>query len=208
MAQLQGKTNLHFFQFWGHNFHLSCLKLVGVRSILIYLGVHCCTKVCNLLLDISSIKKRDNWIPWTEGCLLAWKGIYKNYVPFTDQLQTIYFTYNGLYTKPIGFKYKLSNVWRIMLWNPMKALLKQGCLNQWSFTTRDGRQLVIGWKDVCGIWLLSRFYRELISGCITDCKGSDTTCQLRMCNKMKWTYSWKLSIEELQMILCEEMTQL
>ena len=49
------------------------------------------------------------------------KGIYKNCEPFTDQLQPIYFACNGLQTKPIGFKYKLSKVWRIMLCNTMKA---------------------------------------------------------------------------------------
>ena len=61
-----------------------------------------------------------------------------------------------------------------------EALLNQGCLNQCAFTTSGGRQHVIGWKDFCGIWPLSHFYRELISGCITDCKGSDITWELRM----------------------------
>ena len=73
-------------------------------------------------------------------------------------------------------------MWRIMLCNPMKALLNQGCLNQWSFTARASRWPVIGWKHLCGLWPLSHFYRELISGCrsITDCKSSDTTWELRM----------------------------
>ena len=30
------------------------------QSILIYQGVHCCTKVCNLQLDASPSKSRDN----------------------------------------------------------------------------------------------------------------------------------------------------
>ena len=64
---------------------------------------------------------------------------------------------------------------RIMLCNPMKALLTQGCLNQCSFMTRDGGQPMIGWKDFCGIWLCSHFYREMISVGTTECKGSDTT---------------------------------
>ena len=89
--------------------------------ILIYQGVHCCTKVCNLHLDDSPSKSRDNRMHWTQWNLLEWKGIYKNCEPFTDQLQPIYFSYNGLQTKPIGFKYKLSKVWRIMLCNTMKA---------------------------------------------------------------------------------------
>ena len=49
---------------------------------------------------------------WTQRYLLEWKAkpIYKKYEPFTDQLQPIYFACNGLYTKPIGFKEKLSKV--------------------------------------------------------------------------------------------------
>ena len=69
-------------------------------------------------LDVSPSKSRDNW---TRCNLLEWKGIYKNCEPFTDQLQPICFTCNGLQTKPIGFKYRLSKVWRIMLCNTMKA---------------------------------------------------------------------------------------
>ena len=72
-------------------------------------------------------------------------------------------------------RYKLSKVWRIMLCNPMKALLNQG-----SFMSRVGRLPVIGWKRICGLWPLSHFYRELFSGCITGCKGSDATWELRM----------------------------
>ena len=64
--------------------------------ILIYQGVHCCTKVCNLHLDDSPSKSRDNRMHWTRSNLLKWKGIYKNYEPFTDQLQPIYFTCNDL----------------------------------------------------------------------------------------------------------------
>ena len=56
----------------------------------------CCTKVCNLHLDDSFSKSRDNRMHWTRCNLLKWKGIYKNYEPFTDQLQPIYFTCNGL----------------------------------------------------------------------------------------------------------------
>ena len=70
---------------------------------------------------------------WALLALTIANRVSKNYVPFTGQLQPIYFTCNGLKTKPIGFKYKLSKVWRIMLCNPMKALLNQGCLNQCSF---------------------------------------------------------------------------
>ena len=43
-----------------------------------------------------------------------------------------------------------------------------------------GRRPVIGWKHLGGPWPLSHFYRELSSGFITDCKGSDTTWELRM----------------------------
>ena len=64
--------------------------------ILIYQGVHCCTKVCNLHLDDSPSKSRDNQMHWTRSNSLKWKGIYKNYEPFTDQLQPIYFTCNDL----------------------------------------------------------------------------------------------------------------
>ena len=107
--------------------------------ILIYQGVHCCTKVCNLHLDDSPSKSRDNRKHWTRCNLLEWKGIYNNCEPFTDQLQPIYFTCNGLQTKPIGFKYKLSKVWRIVLCNPMKVFF----LFQ---LARAGRRPVIGWK--------------------------------------------------------------
>ena len=41
-------------------------------------------------------KSRDNRRHWTRCNLLEWKGIYTNYEPFTDQLQPIYFTCNGL----------------------------------------------------------------------------------------------------------------
>ena len=65
-------------------------------SILIYQGVYCCTKVCNLHLDDSFSKSRDNRMHWTRCNLLKWKGIYNNYESFTDQLQPIYFTCNDL----------------------------------------------------------------------------------------------------------------
>ena len=71
------------WEFWG-------------QCILIYQGVYCCTKVCNLHLDDSLSKSRDNRMHWTRCNLLKWKGIYKNYEPFTDQLQPIYFTCNDL----------------------------------------------------------------------------------------------------------------
>ena len=48
------------------------------------------------------------------------------------------------------------------------------------FPARVGRRPVIGWKYLGGPWPLSHFYREPSSGCITDCKGSDTTWELRM----------------------------
>ena len=133
---------------------------VITTCIWIYQGFHCCTKVCNLHLDVSSSKSRDNWMHWRRCNLLKWKGIYKNYEPFTDQFKPIYFTCNGL-NKPIGFNYKLSKVWRIMLCNPMKAY---GCLGKYSH--RAGQWPVIGWKHLGGPWPLSHFYRELSSGCI------------------------------------------
>ena len=71
-------------------------SIVTTFSILIYQGVHCCTKVCNLHLDDSPSKSRDNRMHWTRSNLLKWKGIYKNYEPFTDQLQPVYFTCNDL----------------------------------------------------------------------------------------------------------------
>ena len=74
----------------------SRLKQLQHYHILIYQGVHCCTKVCNLHLDDSPSKSRDNRMHWTRSNLLKWKGIYKNYEPFTDQLQPIYFTCNDL----------------------------------------------------------------------------------------------------------------
>ena len=91
--------------------------------------------------------------------LLEWKGrpIYKNYEPFADQLQPIYFTCNSLYTKTIGFKDKLSKVWRIVKCNPMTALLNQGCLNQWSVT---GLWLVKS-TFVGYVTVLQIVYREL-----------------------------------------------
>ena len=69
---------------------------VVLKSILIYQGVHCCTKVCNLHLDDSLSKSRDNRMHWTRCNLLKWKGSSKNYELFTDQLQPIYFTCNDL----------------------------------------------------------------------------------------------------------------
>ena len=79
-------------------------------------------------------------------------------------------------------------MWRIMLCNPMKALLNQGCLNQWSFPARVGLRPVIGWKYLCGLWPLSHSYRELISECIMDYKGSDTTWELRMDRPKRWWF--------------------
>ena len=64
-------------------------------NILIYQGIHCYTKVCNLHLDVSSSKSMTIKA-LNRYNLLKWKGIYKNYEPFTDQLQPIYFTWNGL----------------------------------------------------------------------------------------------------------------
>ena len=64
-----------------------------------------------------------------------------------------------------------------MLCNPMKALLNQGCLNQrylheqWWSTACDWLKGLL-W-DMAIVTLLQR---ELISGCITDCKGG--------CNKL------------------------
>ena len=76
----------------------NCMQTYAVicAHILIYQGVYCCTKVCNLHLDDSPSKSRDNRMHWTRSNLLKWKGIYKNYEPFTDQLQPIYFTCNDL----------------------------------------------------------------------------------------------------------------
>ena len=86
-----------FLNVWTHSFaanrHKECwlgcspyqdnsLHAIIMAFILIYQGVHCCTKVCNLHLEISPIKV---W-PLTGCDSLEWKGIYKNYVPFTDQL--------------------------------------------------------------------------------------------------------------------------
>ena len=86
---------------WYRYVPLSVLRVVSGYStlcpegILIYQGVHCCTKVYNLHLD-DSPSKSDNRMHWTRSNLLKWKGIYKNYEPFTDQLQPIYFTCNDL----------------------------------------------------------------------------------------------------------------
>ena len=51
--------------------------IIQMKPILIYQGVYCCTKVCNLHLDDSFSKSRDNWMYWTRCNLLKWKGIYK-----------------------------------------------------------------------------------------------------------------------------------
>ena len=51
------------------------------------------------------------------------------------------------------------------------------CLNQWSFTTRCGRQPVIGLKDFCGIWPLSHSYRELISGVLRTAREHNLRAQ-------------------------------
>ena len=78
------------------NLEFLSLIVICPWPILIYQGVHCCTKVCNLHLDDSSSKSRDNRMHWTRCNLLKWKGIYNNYESFTDQLQPIYFTCNDL----------------------------------------------------------------------------------------------------------------
>ena len=79
------------------HFRLLCLPdhVIPLSSWSIKVSI-CCTKVCNLHLDDSFSKSRDNRMHWTRCNLLKWKGIYKNYEPFTDQLQPIYFTCNDL----------------------------------------------------------------------------------------------------------------
>ena len=81
---------------WSTDHEMSRFAFLGCGGILIYQGVYCCTKVCNLHLDDSLSKSPDNRMHWTRCNLLKWKGIYKNYEPFTDQLQPIYFTCNDL----------------------------------------------------------------------------------------------------------------
>ena len=58
-----------------------CIHFCTV-CILIYQGVHCCIKVCNIHPDISPPKSRDNRMHWTRCNLLEGKGIYENYEPF------------------------------------------------------------------------------------------------------------------------------
>ena len=92
---------------------------------------------------------------WALLALTIANRVSKNYVPFTGQLQPIYFTCNGLKTKPIGFKYKLSKVWRVMLCNPMKPFLNQGCLNQCSFRA----------SLVDSLWLTEHCYNQPRGDC-------------------------------------------
>ena len=73
-------------------------------------------------------------------------------------------------------------MWRITLCKPMKPLLGSGVLKS-MFLYNHGWSTACDWQkgllwDMAIIW--SHFYRELISGCITDYKGSDTTWELRM----------------------------
>ena len=149
--------------------------------ILIYQVVYCCTKVCNLHLISAPLKGATiEYFEQDVTCLNEKVFIENMYHLLTNCSQSLLPAMVCTLTKPIGFKYKLSNVWRIVLCSPMKALLNQECLNQCAITTRGGRQPVIDWNDFSGIWLWLHFYRELIPGGITHCKSSDTTWELRM----------------------------
>ena len=128
--------SVYFFHYHVIFVHLVVHHLDLSRSPLLH-------KVCNLHLDDSPSKSHDNRMHWTRCNLLEWKGIYNNCEPFTDQLQPIYFTCNGLQTKPICFKYKLSKVWRNYIMQSNESL---GVLRLIFPSARAGRRPVIGWK--------------------------------------------------------------
>ena len=148
-------------------------------NISTYQGVHCCTKIATSTLISAPLKAVTiKCIEHDVTCLNERVLVKTMYNLLTNCSQSI-LPAMACRLSLLVLKYKLSKVWRIMLCNPMKALLNQGCLNQWSFTLASQRP-VIGWKHFGGLWPLSHFYRELISGCIMHCKGSDTTWELMM----------------------------
>ena len=69
---LTSTVNKLIQQYLMHQFTCLQLKLLLCHKypILIYHGVHCCTKVCNLYLDVSPSKSCDNRMHWTR-CKLA-----------------------------------------------------------------------------------------------------------------------------------------
>ena len=147
-----------------------------IRRMLIYQGVHCCTNVCNLHLDDSPSKSRDNRMHWTEVTCLNERVFIKT----INHLLT-----NCSQSTLLAMICRLSLLVLIQAKQCVKDYVMQsneslGVLRLIFPSSRAGRWPVIGWKHLGGPWPLSDFYRELSSGCITDWKGSDTTWELRM----------------------------